>query len=323
MNDPVETAELVAFTRTVQARSLSRAAAELGVPRATVGRRLARLEERLGARLLRRTTRSLVLTDIGEVFYRQACVALEAVRSAEQSVRMSDDVVRGDLRVSVPPVMEAGFHAMLCAFAARYPELRVHVHTSNEHVDILHENFDVALRASSRIQPGLIARTLFRDEMIVVAAPSYLADRGTPRTQADLRSHRCLLGYARGALPESHWPLPGGGKLHVEGSFFANDIALLCDAAASGLGIALLPRGLVSQHLADGTLVQVLAGVIGAEMQIALVYPERAFLPPQVRAFIEAVAAWVPRSPQRAAPRPDAASRKAARRPSGKRGSGA
>ncbi|WP_313904662.1 LysR family transcriptional regulator [Rhizobium bangladeshense] len=291
----METAELVAFTTTVDTKSLSRAAAELRVPRATVSRRLARLEERLGARLLRRTTRSLVLTDIGEVFYRQACIALEAVRLAEQSVRMTDDVVRGDLRVSVPPMMSVSFHAMLCEFASLYPELRVHVHTANQLVDILHGGYDVALRASSHLQPGLIARTLFRDPMIAVAAPAYLAGHGTPRTQSDLRTHRCLLGFARGELPETHWPMVSGGKLHVDGAFFANDIALLCDAAVSGLGIALLPHNLVAPHLASGALVQVLAGVVGAEMQIALVYPERAFLPPQVRAFIDAVAAWVSR----------------------------
>ena len=295
MTDPVETAELVAFTKTVEANSLSRAAAELGVPRATVGRRLARLEERLGTRLLRRTTQSLVLTEVGEVFYQQACLALQAVRLAEQSVRMSDDVVRGDLRVSVPPMMNPSFHAMLSEFAASHPALRVHVHTSSQHVDVLHGGYDVALRASSQIQPGLIARTLFRDPMIAVAAPAYLADRGAPQTQRDLRAHRCLLGFTRGELPQVHWPLVSGGKLQVDGAFFSNDIALLCDAAVRGLGIALLPQSLVAPHMESGALVQVLANVVGAEMQIALVYPERAFLPPQVRAFIDAVVPWVSR----------------------------
>lgn len=295
MSDPVETSELVAFTQTVSAKSLSRAAAELRVPRATVSRRLARLEERLGARLLRRTTRSVALTEAGEAFYRQACIALEAVRQAEQSVRKTDDLVRGDLRVSVPPLMSASFHAMLCDLAGRHPELRVHVHTSNQLVDIVHGGYDVALRASSQIQPGLIARTLFRDAMMAVAAPAYLASHGTPRTARDLRTHRCLLGFARGELSETHWPLVSGGKLHVDGAFFSNDIALLRDAALNGLGIALLPRGHVSSDLEGDTLVPVLADVVGAEMQIALVYPERTFLPPQVRVFIEAVAAWVSR----------------------------
>ncbi len=295
MKDPIETAELVAFTKTVDANSLSRAAEELGVPRATVSRRLARLEERLGARLLRRTTRSLVLTEVGEVFYQQACMALQAVRSAEQSVRTADDVVRGDLRVSVPPMMNPSFRAMLSDFAAHHPALRVHVHTSSQHVDMLHGGYDVALRASSEMQPGLIARTLFRDPMIAVAAPAYLADRGTPQTQRDLRDHRCLVGFTRGELPQFHWPLVSGSKFQVDGAFFSNDIALLCDAAMRGLGIALLPESLVAPHVERGALAQVLADVVGAEMQIALVYPERAFLPPQVRAFIDAVVAWVSR----------------------------
>lgn len=297
MRDPIETAELLAFTKTVSASSLSRAAAELGVPRATVGRRLARLEERLGVRLLRRTTRSLVLTEVGKAFYQDACVALEAVRLAEQSVRKGDDVLRGDLRVSIPPMMSTSFQAMLCDFAASHPDLRVQVHTSSEHVDILHDGYDVALRASNHLPPGLIARTLMRDPVIAVAAPAYLSVRGTPRTQQDLRAHRCLLGFARGELPQFHWPLASGGKLQFDGAFYSNDIGLLYEAAIRGLGIALLPLGLVARQLHDGGLVQVLPDVIGAEMHIALVYPERAFLPLKVRAFIDAVALWQSREP--------------------------
>ncbi len=293
MSEPVETSEMVAFTKTVEAKSLSRAAAELRVPRATVSRRLARLEERLGMRLLRRTTRSLALTDAGELFYRHACIALEAVRQVEQSVRMTNNVVRGDLRVSVPPMMSASFNAAMCDFAACYPELRVHIHTSNERADLLNGNYDVALRASSQIEPGLVARTLLRDPMISVASPDYLRARGTPQSHLDLKNHRCLLGFARGELAETYWPLTSGGKFKVEGAFYANDIELLCDAALRGLGIALLPHGLVSGHLKSSALVQVLDGAIGSEMQIALVYPERTYMKPQVRAFIDAIAAWV------------------------------
>jgi DNA-binding transcriptional LysR family regulator len=133
-------------------RKRSIAVAPTGRRRAPLTRRC---RTRRAARLLRRTTRSLVLTDVGEVFYRQASIALEAVRLAEESVRMSDDVVRGDLRISVPPMMNASFHAMLCEFAARYPALRVHVHTSSQHVDVLN-GYDVALRtrvSASRSRP--------------------------------------------------------------------------------------------------------------------------------------------------------------------------
>src|SRR3954464_3693166 len=109
MNEPIETSELLAFAKTVDAKSLSRAAAELGVPRATISRRLARLEKRLGVRLLRRTTRSMVLTDAGEALYRHARIVLEAVAEAEASLLRTDNAIRGDLRISVPPMQDSSF----------------------------------------------------------------------------------------------------------------------------------------------------------------------------------------------------------------------
>jgi DNA-binding transcriptional LysR family regulator len=294
MNEPVETSELLAFSKTVDAKSLSRAAAELGVPRATVSRRLARLEERLGARLLRRTTRSLVLTDAGEALYRHARIVLDAVSHAEASVRRTDDAVRGDLRVSVPPLLSPSFYAMLCEFARQHPEVRLHVHFSSRHVDLRRDGYDVAIRASTALEPGLVARTLARAPLVAAASPAYLAAAGVPRTRRDLRDHRCLMGFARGELPETQWPLPGGGKLHVDGMFFSNEPTLLCDAALRGLGIAVLPLLIARPFLESGALVQVLPGVIQAESRVAVVYPEREFVPPQVRAFVDAVAAWAP-----------------------------
>lgn len=292
MADPVETSELLAFAKTVESKSLSRAAAELGVPRATISRRLGRLEQRLGARLLRRTTRSLVLTDAGEALYRHARIVLDAVAQAEASVRRTDEAVRGDLRVSVPPMMSPSFFALLCDFAAQHPQLRLHVHFSAELVDLRRGGFDVALRASSELEPGLIARHLARDAMMAVASPVYLARHGTPRTLRDLRSHRCLMALVRGELPSTHWPATGGGKIHVEGAFFSNEVTLLCEAALQGLGIALLPHMIAGPRLETGALVQVLPGVIGAQANVAAVYPEREFVPPQVRAFVAVLVDW-------------------------------
>lgn len=298
MVDPVETSELLAFTRAVEAKSLSRAAAELGVPRATVSRRLQRLEERLGARLLRRTTRSLALTPAGDTFYRHARIVLDAVQSAEASVRSTGPTIAGDLRVSVPPMLDEGFFAMLTAFAKAHPAVRLSVHFSSRHVDLRRDGYDVAVRAGTAIEPGLVARTLGRTRLVAVASPEYLAAHGTPRRRKDLAAHRCLLGFARGELPQTHWPL-GGAQVHVQGMFFTNEIRLLADAAMRGLGIALLPRTLVDDALARGTLVQVLPGVLEDESRIAIVYPERELVPPQVRAFVDAVIAWAPNMPLR------------------------
>ena len=292
MNDPVETSELLAFAKTIEAKSLSRAAIELGVPRATISRRLARLEQRLDARLLRRTTRSLALTDAGEALYRHARIVLDAVAHAEASVRRTDDVVRGDLRVSVPPIMPASFYALVCDFAKRYPELRLHMHFSTQHVDLRRGDYDVALRASTELEPGLIARTLARARVVAVASPAYVAEHGTPRSERDLREHRCLMGFTRGEFPQTHWPLRGGGKVHVEGSLFSNEITLLCEAALHGLGIAFLPWIMVGDLVESGALVHVLEGVVETESRVAAVYLEREFVPPQVRAFVDAVAGW-------------------------------
>ncbi len=291
MHEPVENAELVAFTRTVDAKSVSRAAKELGIPRATLSRRLARLEERLGTRLLRRSTRSLALTDAGETFYRHACIVLEAVKSAEASVARTKGSVSGDLRVSVPPMLDESFSAMITGFAAKYPDVRLQVHFSSRHVDVRRDNYDVVVRAGSELEPGLVARTLAETKVIAVASPAYLAAKGVPRRQSDLKEHRCLMGFARGELPQSHWRIEGA-MVHVAGAFFSNETRMLSDAAVAGLGIAFLPQLLIEERLEKGLLVQVLAGVLEAENTIAVVYPEREYIPPQVRAFVDAVTAW-------------------------------
>jgi len=294
MREPLETAELLAFVSSVDAHSLSAAAAKLRVPRVTISRRLARLEKRLGARLLRRTTRSLTLTDAGQALYRHARMVLDAVSHAEASVRTADDVMRGDLRVSVPPLSSTSFSHMVLRFAAKYPAVRVQLHFSSRLVDLARGEYDIALRASSSFAPGLVARPIARDRVLAVASSRYLAEHGTPRAVRDLRAHRLLLGFARGEIPDAHWPLANGGTVSVEGVFFSNEPKLLLGAALQHQGIALLPGVLVQAFLASGRLVHVLPGSVEARSMVAVVYPEREFVPPQVRAFADAIVAWAP-----------------------------
>jgi DNA-binding transcriptional LysR family regulator len=293
MQEPLETVELLAFSKAVESRSLSRAAAELGVPRATLSRRLARLEQRLGARLLRRTTRSLTITDAGEALYRHARIVLDAVGEAEASIRRSDPVVRGSLRVSLALVSNPAFLDLLAEFAAAYPEVRLQTHFSTKVVDLQRDGYDVALRGGSRFEPGLVARTLVNFHFVAVAAPAYLAAHGTPTGVRDLRRHRCLMGFARGELPETHWTV-AGRKIHLDGVFFSNSPDVLIRAALRGLGIALVPTFAVESHLTRGTLVAVLPKHLRHEGRIALVYPERELVPPQVRAFVDWILARAP-----------------------------
>lgn len=174
MKDPLENAELLAFVKIVDAKSLTRAAAELGIPRATIGKRLARLEQRLEVRLLRRTTRSLALTDAGETFYRQARIVLDAVSQAEASIRRPGDAISGDLRVSLPPMTGARFLDTIAEFVEAHPQVRLHAMFSSRMVDLRREGYDVALRATDQFEPGLVARTIARTSLVAVASPRYL-----------------------------------------------------------------------------------------------------------------------------------------------------
>lgn len=294
--DPLETAELLTFARIVEEKSLSRAAKALRTPRATISRRLARLEQRLGARLLRRTTRSLTLTDAGETFYRHARIALDAVAQAQSSVKRADDgVIRGDLRVSVPPLTDESFFAMITRFGKKYPDVRLQLDFSSRLVDLRRDSYDVAFRATDNVEPGLHARTLGRHEFIGVASPSYLAEYGRPKTVKDLKKHRCLTGFARGELPQMTWPARGRA-VHVDGAFSSNDLRMLAEAALAGLGVAFLPQVMVAEHLESGALVQVLPDVLRSTSRLMVVYTEKEFLPAQVRAFIDAIVEWAPTS---------------------------
>ncbi|MDP2315663.1 MAG: LysR family transcriptional regulator [Pseudomonadota bacterium] len=292
MDDLPETSELLAFARTVEAGSLSGAATELGLPRVTLTRRLARLEARLGVKLLRRSTRRLTLTDAGEALYRHARVVLAAVRDADGAVRRADGTVRGLLRISLPPIPGGGLQGMLLAFLRQYPHVRLEALYGTAHVDLVGSGYDVALRAGTNLDPGLVARTIIRSRLMAVASPAYLARAGVPEDPADLLGHACLVGFDRGERPATHWPQEGGGAVRVEGVIVSNEITLLRDAALGGMGIALLPEMLVGEHVAAGRLVHVLAGRLGARTQFAVVYPEREFLAPAVRAFVDFVVAW-------------------------------
>jgi DNA-binding transcriptional LysR family regulator len=293
MREPLENADLVVFAKAADAKSLTRAAAELGIPRATLGKRLARLEHRLGVRLLRRTTRSLALTDAGEAFYRHARIVLDAVNQAEASVRRASDEISGDLRVSVPPMTGSRFFDMIAEFVEAHPQVRLHVLFSSRMVDLRREAYDVALRATDRLEPGLVARTIARTRLVAVASPGYLAEHGEPRKLSDLGRHRCLMGFARGELPQTHWA-SGRSKIALEGVFFSNSPALLCRLATRGRGIAFVPEVAAARHVERGELVAVLPKTLRVEGRIALVYPERDLVPPQVRAFIDFMAKRLP-----------------------------
>ena len=267
---------------------MSLAARELGVPRPTRGRRLARHEARHGVRLLRRTTRRLAVTDAGAILYEHARNILDAARVAAAAVHQPEGVLRGDLRVSVPPMYDEPFLTALSVFTEQHPELRVDVTFTSQHVDLLRDA-DVALRASASLEGGLIARTVRQLEMCAVASRGYLAEMGTPRKATDLARHRCLVFSKAGRAPRVQWPLKNGKSVRVQSALSTNSFALLQVAARRGRGIALLPSYLIEDDLRAGRLIHVLPEVIHEKSVLAVVYAERQFVIPAVRAFV----AWL------------------------------
>lgn len=296
MTDPPETAELLAFVRIVDAGSLSAASRELGQPRATIGRRLARLEDRLGVRLLRRTTRRLAPTDAGDTLYRHARPIVDALEAAEDAVRRTDSEPRGLLRVSVPQAGGKVFSDLFVGFLRACPRVQLQILATNTAVDLMAGTVDVAVRAGLQLHPGLIARLLSTTPLLVVGSPAYLAAAGTPLVPDDLADHTCISGF-QGEHPLTHWPLMGGGTVRISARMSSNEMNLTIDAARADLGLILVPRARIAAELSSGTLVPVLEGIVGTVSTVAVVYPEREYLPPAVRAFVDHAVSWARTSP--------------------------
>lgn len=279
------------FVRIVEHGSVSAAARALEQPRETLSRRLARLEARLGVRLLHRETRRLTLTLAGEELYRRASPLVAAAQEANAAVRRLDDEPRGLLRLSLPP--EGGLLAEMCLdFADRYPEVQLELISTARFVDLVAEQVDVALRAGTLGDPALVARRLWATDLVAVATPAYLEGWGRPASPADLADHACILGYEEGLRPERRWPLLAGGTVAVKGRIATNNLRLRRIAIERGEGIGLMPRFLVEEALRSGQLEPLLEGQVGGSTGMAVVFVERAFMLPKVRAFVDHAVAW-------------------------------
>lgn len=300
----LETDELRIFVTVVARSSVSRAATELRIPRATVSRKLAQLETRLGVRLIRRTTRSMRLTDEGREFLRHAETVLDSLRLAEASVRPKGEAPTGDVYVSMPALVGGGLPDVLADFVREHPAIRLHLHVSNRPVDLVNERFDVAIRASGSLDEGLTARTLARTALVGVASPSYAARHGLPVDLDDLANHRCLVGLDAEGRPLTHWPAKGR-RVPVSGVAYSNDPHLVLRWTLRSLGIAMLPTTLVATPLAREELVPVLPTLLRVEGAIALVMKDPKLVPPAVRTFVAYVTKKAPavlRHPNAASP---------------------
>ncbi|ATE65361.1 LysR family transcriptional regulator [Rhizorhabdus dicambivorans] len=275
------------YVAIVEAGSLSAAGRRLRISPAMVSKRLARLESRLGATLVHRTTRRLVLTDVGQAFYEDIRRILEATRAAEARVAGRVGQPGGPLRVSAPTSF-GRLHIVphLKPLLERYPRLELSLDLDDGFIDLLGERIDVAIRIAAQPAGSLVAHRLAENHRILCAAPAYLAEHGTPQSLGDLGGHRLLA-----AVHQLPWRLEGpDGPVTVEGHSVVrtNSSEVARDLSLAGLGIALRSTWDVGPALRDGDLVRILPGYRGAtDVAIYAVQPRGAEDAPNARAFVE------------------------------------
>ncbi len=281
------------FAAVAELRNFRSAAKSLGVPRSTVSRRLAQLEERLGQRLLQRTTRVVALTDVGEAYLAQVAPALLAITEASRAMLDAQAVPRGVLKLTAPPFLaERVLGGVLNGFLARYPDVRLELELTDRYVDLVAEGYDVAFRAGLLPDSTLIARPLGSATTRCYASDGYLRARGRPEVPADLAAHDAVVfsGFTGGPL----WSFVVRKKtvdVKLRARVLVNSILVACDAAVAGLGIARLPELVAQPHCRAGQLVEVLGGFVAPARPLNLVYPSGRHLSPRVRAFIDYVTA--------------------------------
>jgi DNA-binding transcriptional LysR family regulator len=287
------------FTQVVDHGGFARAARALGVPKSRLSRHVVALEAQLNVRLLNRSTRRFAVTEVGQEVYRHATAMLAEADAAIEAVEFARAEPRGTIRASCPVALaQSALAAMLPAFLAKYPAVRLQMHVSNRRVDVVREGFDLALRVRSQPsgEDGLVMRAFGRANQLLVASPAYLARAGAPASPQELRE-RETLDYG-GELDPGPWQLVGaqGESMRAEHTprVLCHDFIVLREAALAGLGIAQLPESVVREDLRSGALTRVLPDWSSPEGIVHVVFPSRRGLLPAVRVFIDFLADRLP-----------------------------
>lgn len=292
--------EIAAFVRTADARSFTLAAEQLGLSRSAIGKSIARLEERLGVRLLHRTTRSVTLSDEGAVFYERCVRILADLDEAETAMATRTETPRGRLRLDLP-VSLGRLHVLpiLHQFMDRWPEIVVNVSFADRYVDLIDEGIDLAIRIGGAEDSRLIARTLAPHRLVTCATPDYLSAHGVPHTPDDLAGHSCVAFTHAGRPVE--WRFSDSHTrrtVPIHCRFCAGNAEALKDATLAGYGIGQLATFLIGEELRTGQLVPVLGTFASEGEPIRAVYPSGRHLSPKVRLLIDLlVESWSPEPP--------------------------
>jgi len=287
-----------AFLLVVQTGSFSAAAREHGTTQATMSKKVAALEEQMGVKLLSRTSRELSLTEVGQEYYHRCVYILGELDEAESNARSQMERPTGQLRISAPVVFGRTFIGpILDEFLRDYPELKVDLHLSDQHVDLITERIDIAIRAKQLEDSTLVARHLFNNPMVIVAAPSYLNKNEIPITPEQLNAHNCILYSMQQSI--NVWHFNQGEQslsVPVSGNCRCDNGDIILQLALSGTGIAQLPVWMVGNFIDSGQLVRLLTDFEVKPLPFNAVYPQNRYVPLKVRSFIDFIKRHIERS---------------------------
>lgn len=283
--------EMRVFSAVVEAGSFAAAAAALPASRAAVSRYVSELEQRLGVRLLHRTTRKLSLTEEGEVFHARCREILSSIEESEAEISTRAGNASGLLKISVPLSFGVKHLAQLWAgFMAAHPQVSLDVNLSDRAVDLVDEGFDMAIRIARLPDSSLISRKIATTRLLLCASPEYVQRRGEPREPEDLREHDVIAYTLLSMGDQWNFEGPNGPvTVKVAPRLRTNNGDTCIAAAMNGAGIILQPTFLVSEQIAGADLVELLPRFRSIELGIFAVYPTRKFVAPKVRLLIDQV----------------------------------
>ncbi len=282
--------DLQLFSLAIREGSITAAARELGVSLAVASKRLQRLEEQLGVRLLNRSTRHLSPTDEGIEFHHYVQRVLAELEEGETLVTRASQTPVGTLRVTVPAAFGRLHIAPLVPeFLSRYPQLKLSLHLSDGVVDLINDGYDLAVRIGELGDSNLVVRPLGRDQRVVVATPEYLSRHGEPQTPGELAAHNALLFASAGHSEQWSFTMADGTteSVRVRGDFETNNCDALRATIQAHHGIAMRPLWDVWEDVRAGRLVRLLKEYRPPSYPIQAVYPSRRHLPQKVRLFID------------------------------------
>lgn len=281
--------DMVVFVRIVEAGGIGKAADQLGMAKSGISRRLVKLETRLGAPLITRTTRSSSLTDIGREYYERAVKLIGDVSELDTLAMNEGTSLEGSLRLAVPLSFGLAHLApVIDIFAREHPDLTINLDFSDHQVDLIEQGVDLAIRIADLKDSSLHARRICPIRLRLCASPDYLEKHGKPQTPGDLKTHQ-VLGYKSGSGQTIRLSDSQGNEqlVHASARMAANNGDFLHDMATSGHGIAVLPTFIVWQSLAKGNLVPVLESYTLPALDAWAVYPQTRYLSQRARRFID------------------------------------